>query len=94
MSDFEWIPVTERLPKDFEEVIITWVIENVERYDGDTEDIKSSGAAIFYKSKWYWYSNATLHVLMTRGEYKDMLIDDAIRITAWMPLPEPYKKGD
>lgn len=92
MSDFGWIPVTKRKPKDLEEVIITCVIENVERYDGDTEDIKFSGAAVFYDDNWYWYSNATLHVLMTHGEYKDMLIDDAIKITAWMPFPEPYKE--
>ena len=94
MSDFRWIPVTEMLPKDFEEVIITCVIENVERYDGDIEDKKFSGAAVFYKSKWYWYSNVTLHILMIRGEYKDMLVDNAIKITAWMPLPEPYKERD
>lgn len=94
MSDFGWIPVAERLPKDFEEAIVTWVITNIEQYDDDTEDKKFSGVAIFYKSKWYWYSNTTLYELLTCGECKDMPIDDAIKITAWMPLPKPYKEGD
>lgn len=26
------------------------------------------------------------------AEIKNMLIDDAIEITAWMPFPEPYKE--
>lgn len=90
----KWIPVTERLPKDFEEVIVTWVNINIKQYDSDIEDTKFSGEAVFYKSNWYWYSKDTQYVLMTRGEYKDMLMDSPLEITAWMPLPEPYKEGD
>ena len=36
------------------------------------------------------YARDTQDVLFECGEYKDMLIDDAIEITAWMPFPEPY----
>ena len=96
MSDFGWIPVEERPPKDFEEVIVTWVNTNIEQYDSDSgikKDTTFSGAAVFYKNNWYWYSNVTLYVLMTRGEYKDMLMDSTLKITAWMPLPEPYMEG-
>ena len=49
MSDFEWIPVEERLPKDFEEVIVTWVNTKPASYYGDIGEIPFSGAAVFYK---------------------------------------------
>ena len=96
MSEMRWIPVTERLPEDWEEVIVTWVNTNIEQYDSDSgikKDTTFSGAAFFYKNNWYWYSSTTLHVLMTRGECKEMLMDSTLKITAWMPLPEPYKEG-
>lgn len=49
-------------------------------------------AAVYCNNHWYWYSSTTQDVLFECGEYKDMLIDDAIEITAWMPFPEPYKE--
>lgn len=92
MSDLGWIPVTERLPKDLEEVIVTWVNKNPESYYSDIKGIPFSGAAVFYDDNWYWYSELTQETLFKYGKCKDMLIDDAIEITAWMPLPEPYKE--
>lgn len=92
MSNLEWTPVTKGLPKDLEEVIVTWVNTNPESYYSDIEGIPFSGAAVFYDDNWYWYSELTQAILWRYGKCKDMLIDDAIKITAWMPLPEPYKE--
>ena len=92
MSDFGWIPVTEKLPKDLEELIVTWVNKDLDLYFSDIKGKKFSGAAVYCNNHWYWYSSTTQDVLFECGEYKDMLIDDAIEITAWMPFPEPYKE--
>jgi hypothetical protein len=87
-----WIPVAEKLPKNLEEVIVTWVNTNPESYYSDIKGIPFSGAAVFYDGDWYWYSNITQDILAEYGRCEDMLIDDAIEITAWMPFPEPYKE--
>ena len=92
MSNLGWIPVTEKLPENLEEVIITWVNKDLDLYFSDIKGKKFSGAAVYCNNHWYWYSSTTQDVLFECGEYKDMLIDDAIEITAWMPLPEPYKE--
>ena len=92
MSDLRWIPVTERPPKDLEEVIVTWVNTKPASYYGDIGEIPFSGAAVFYNDNWYWYSELTQAILWKYGKCEDMLIDDAIEILAWMPLPEPYKE--
>lgn len=59
---------------------------------GDIGEIQFSGAAVFYNDNWYWYSELTQAILWKYGKCEDMLIDDAIEITAWMPFPEPYKE--
>lgn len=92
MSNLGWTPVTKGLPKDLEEVIVTWVNTDPDTCYSDIEGIPFSGAAVFYKKNWYWYSNITQEILAEYGRCEKMLIDDAIKITAWMPLPEPYKE--
>lgn len=54
MSDFEWIPVTERLPDDLEEVIVTYVNTDPESYYGNVTLIPFCAAAVFYNDRWYW----------------------------------------
>ena len=69
-----WIPVSERLPKEKQEVYVT-----VYFIEGDT------GRAYGYIDgfgKWHLYS-AVEGTLISGYE-----------VTAWMPLPEPYKGGD
>ena len=91
MSDFGWVPVTERLPEDLEEVIITWVNPNPPSYYESIKGVPFTGAAVFYNGDWYWYSNITRDVLAEYRMYENMLIDDDIKITAWMRFPEPYR---
>lgn len=93
MSDFGWIPVTEKLPKDLEEVIVTWVNKDLDLYFSDIKGKKFSGAAVYCNNHWYWYSSTTQYVLMTCREYKAMLMDSSLEITAWMSLPKPYEGG-
>ena len=92
MSNLGWTPVTKGLPKDLEEVIVTWVNTNPDPYYSDIEGIPFSGAAVFYNGDWYWYSNITQDILAEYGRCENMLIDDAIKITAWMSLTKPYKE--
>ena len=90
MSDFGWVPVTERLPEDLEEVIITWLNPNPPSYYESIKGVPFPGADVFYNEDWYWYSSTTQDILAEYGECEEKRIR-GIEIPAWMPLPEPYK---
>ena len=91
MSDFGWVPVTERLPEDLEEVIITWVNPNPPSYYESIKGVPFTGAAVFYNEDWYWYSSTTQDILAEYGECEGERIR-GIEITAWAPFQEPYKE--
>ena len=82
-----WIPCSERLPDDLEEVNVTWINHNF------VKDKPFTASAVYYKGDWYWYSSVCADLLAEYGKNEIDKIDDAIEITAWMPLPEPYQKG-
>lgn len=65
----KWIPVSERLPEDEQEVLITYKI-NVKHNVWSAIWDKLHGR--FYDKKYSSYINL---------DY----------VTAWMPLPQPYK---
>ena len=88
MNEMKWIPVTKRLPENLDEVIITW--EDMSPFSHKCDRL--TGVAVFNNNRWYWYSRFTRKALKEYGRFKDALIDDSIEITAWMPLPEPYKR--
>lgn len=70
MSDFEWIPVTERLPEDTLAKLVTTKI------DFPVNKGFATDVANYIDGKWY-FSRSRIEV--------------CLEITAWMPLPEPYK---
>jgi len=87
----DWIPCSERLPDDLAEVIVTWVNHEPETYYDFIKDKPFTAPAVYYKGKWFWWTQYTQDLL---SEYCERCnvgeVDKAIEIIAWMPLPEPY----
>ena len=87
-----WIPCSEGLPEDLEEVNVTWVNHDPEPYYDFVKDKPFTATAVYYKEKWYWYSSTCADILAEYGRNPNEEIDDGIEIIAWMPLPEPWKE--
>lgn len=86
-----WIPVTERLPKEYVPVNVTWKNRNPESYYSDIKDVPFTATAVYCNGKWYWYSSTCVDYLKEYGKCDWDLVDEDIDIIAWMPLPEPWK---
>ena len=74
-----WIPVTERLPEDGQNVLVTvegWYKGNMFERDVDLATYSPCGG--------YIDGFDTVNDWIEYGEWK---------ATAWMPLPEPYKEA-
>ena len=88
----QWIPVSSgKMPDDLQEVNITWVNHRLESYYEHIKDKPFNGSAVYYKGRWYWYSQYCVDELKDYGDYECDEMDDAIEVIAWMPLPEPWK---
>ena len=89
-----WIPCKERLPEELSEVNVTWVNTSPEPYYEFLKGKLFTGSAVYYKGRWYWYSAVCVDYLKEYGYSPGDGMDDAIKIIAWQPLPEPYKEGN
>lgn len=89
-----WISVSERLPEEAYPVIVTWKNDDPASYYQYILGKHYVGVAHYKNGKWYWYSSITEDVLMEYGRYDSEEFDEAIKVVAWMPLPEPYKEGE
>lgn len=89
----DWIPCSERLPKDLDPVNATWVNHNPPCYYMDIMNVPFTGTCVRYKGKWYWWDSTICDVLEEYGEqYAADPINKYIEVIAWMPLPEPYRE--
>ena len=89
-----WIPCCKRLPEELSEVNVTWINTDPELYYDFIRGKRFTGSAVYYKGKWYWYSATCVDYLNEYGNSPADEMDDAIKVIAWMPLPEPAKDGD
>ena len=83
-----WIPVTERMPEERVLVNVVWVNRAPEPYYERIKNVPFSGTACFYRENWYWDSPVVLDLLAEYGEDNLDLVDDAVEITHWLPLPD------
>ena len=83
-----WIPVTERLPEERVLVNVLWVNRVPEPYYEKIKGIPFSDTACFYRKRWYWDSPVVIDLLAEYGKDEFDLVDDAVEITHWMPLPK------
>ena len=88
-----WIPVTERPPEERVLVNVVWVNREPEPYYKKIKGVPFSDTACFYRGRWYWDSPAVLDLLAEYGEDEIDLVDEAVEITHWAPLPEVPKEG-
>ena len=88
-----WIPVTERMPEERVLVNVVWVNRAPEPYYERIKNVPFSGTACFYRENWYWDSPVVLDMLAEYGEDASDLVDEAVEITNWMPLPEAPEEG-
>ena len=86
-----WIPCSERLPEEYVPVNVTWINRNPESYYAKIKDVPFSATAVYYNSKWYWYSSTCVDYLIEYGENDFDLVDKDIDIIAWQPLPKPFQ---
>ena len=89
-----WIPCSERLPEEAYPVIVTWKNDDPVSYYQYILGKHYVGVAHYKNGKWYWYSSITEDVLMEYGRCESEEFDEAIRVLAWIPLPEPYKEAE
>lgn len=90
----QWISVEDRLPAELLLVNVVWVNRAPEPYYEKIKDVPFSGTACFYRDRWYWDSPVVLDLLAEYGEDASDLVDDAVEITRWMPLPDAPKEGN
>lgn len=83
-----WIPVTDRLPEERALVNVVWVNRAPEPYYKKIKGVPFSGTACFYRGRWYWDSPVVLDLLAEYGEDEIDLVDEAVEVTHWLPLPE------
>lgn len=74
----KWIPVSEKLPEEGHDVLITKKSFKIKGYEQNV--IKAKRSVDPRSGKIEWWSEF--------GALKDK------EVLAWMPLPEPYKEGE
>lgn len=86
----EWISVKKRLPEELEPVNITWINHEPEPYYKEIKDKPFTATGVYFNGQWYWWSTLCTDTLAEYSHNFDDVINTAIEVTAWQPLPEPF----
>lgn len=82
----QWIPVTERMPEENKEVLITY------RYKEGEGDTSHSDIDITTYGTMYFGGRKIEGVKHWRAPFE--YFESNYEVIAWMPLPTPYKGGE
>lgn len=81
-----WIPVSERLPEDEKEYLVT-----LEKVYGTSEKLYGIASYLKFGDAGYW--NEKKYGYLEWDKYSDGHAGTKMyKVVAWMPLPEPYKE--
>lgn len=94
LDSARWIPVSDKLPDDIGMVLITWVNHNPESYYSDIKDVPQTGAGHYFNGKWFWESVFCEDLISEYGTSLADIMDDAIEVIAWMPMPRAYEPDE
>ena len=77
LEQTQWIPCSERLPKENVPVNITWVNRNPVSYYADIKDIPFTATGVYFEGKWYWWSSI-VEDLLAKWYWWSSIVEDLL----------------